>query len=64
MKFNKYFDHTNLKPEATKDDIRTYVKKQKSMILHQYVLMEYIQHLQRNVFPEVMLRHVLLLDFR
>ena len=59
MKFNKYFDHTNLKPEATKD-----VKKQKSMILHQYVLMEYIQHLQRNVFPEVMLRHVLLLDFR
>ena len=52
MKFNKYFDHTNLKPEATKDD------------MHQYVLMEYIQHLQKNVFPEVMLRHVLLLDFR
>ena len=23
MKFNKYFDHTNLKPDATKDDIRT-----------------------------------------
>ena len=22
MKFNKYFDHTNLKPDATKDDIR------------------------------------------
>ena len=22
MRFNKYFDHTNLKPDATKDDIR------------------------------------------
>lgn len=64
MKFNKYFDHTNLKPEATKDDIRTLCEEAKSMILHQYALMEYIQHLQKNVFPEVMLRHVLLLDFR
>lgn len=59
MKFNKYFDHTNLKPEATKDDIRTLCEDAKSMILHQYVLMGYIQHLQRDVFVEVMLRHVL-----
>ena len=22
MRFNKYFDHTNLKPDAAKDDIR------------------------------------------
>ena len=29
MKFNKYFDHTNLKPEATKDDIRTLCEEAK-----------------------------------
>ena len=29
MKFNKYFDHTNLKPDATKDDIRTLCEEAK-----------------------------------
>ena len=29
MKFNKYFDHTDLKPEATKDDIRTLCEEAK-----------------------------------
>ena len=31
MKFNKYFDHTNLKPDATKDDIRTLCEEAKKV---------------------------------
>ena len=30
MKFNKYFDHTNLKPEATRDDIRKLCEEAKT----------------------------------
>ena len=30
MKFNKYFDHTNLKPEATSDDIRKLCEEAKT----------------------------------
>ena len=60
MKFNKYFDHTNLKPEATKDDIRTLCEEAKKYDFASVC----VNGIYKNVFPEVMLRHVLLLDFR
>ena len=64
MKFNKYFDHTNLKPEATKDDIRTLCEEAKKYDFASVCVNGMYTAFAKEVFLEVMLRHVLLLDFR